>query len=113
MFQKDNGGWPKNYDMQAILTADQVDSVFKSKNILNTTFDNRTTYSQISYLAKVYAYTKIAKYKDAAIKGLDFIVASQYPNGGWPQYYPLEDNYSRFITYNDDAMAGVMWLLKD
>src|SRR4026208_942169 len=27
LFQKDNGGWPKNYDMQAILTPDQVDSV--------------------------------------------------------------------------------------
>jgi len=24
LFQKDNGGWPKNYDMQAILTADQL-----------------------------------------------------------------------------------------
>jgi hypothetical protein len=23
LYQKDNGGWPKNYDMQAILTDDQ------------------------------------------------------------------------------------------
>ncbi len=114
LFQKDNGGWPKNYDMAAKLTPDQVDSVLKAKSATNTTFDNRTTYSHIEYLAKVYTYTKIAKYKAAALKGLDFIIESQYTNGGWPQYYPLEENnYSRYITYNDDAMAGVMWLLKD
>ena len=114
LFQKDNGGWPKNYDMQAILTPDQVDSVVRSKSNTNTTFDNRTTYSQIAYLAKVYSYTKTPKYKASALKGLDFIVESQYTNGGWPQYYPLEENnYSRYITFNDDAMAGVMWLLKD
>ncbi len=114
LFQKDNGGWPKNYDMQAILTPDQVDSVLKSKSKTNTTFDNRTTYSHIAYLAKVYSYTKTEKYKAAALKGLDFVIKSQYGNGGWPQYYPLEEkNYSRDITYNDDAMAGIMWLLKD
>ncbi len=114
LFQKDNGGWPKNYDMQAILTPDQVDSVVKSKPLTNTTFDNRCTYSQIEYLAKVYNFTKAAKYKAAALKGLDFIIQSQYSNGGWPQYYPLEENnYSRCITFNDDAMTGVMLLLKD
>ena len=114
LFQKDNGGWPKNYDMQAILTPDQVDSVVRSKSQTNTTFDNRTTYSHIDYLAKVYTYTKTEKYKTAALKGLDFIIESQYANGGWPQYYPLEENnYSSHITYNDDAMAGIMFLLKD
>ena len=114
LFQKDNGGWPKNYDMQAILTADQVDSVLKAKSKTNTTFDNRTIYTQIDYFAKVYSFTKTPKYKAAALKGLDFIVESQYTNGGWPQYYPIEENnYSRYITFNDDAMAGVMWLLKD
>ena len=114
LFQKDNGGWPKNYDMQAILTPDQVDSLLRSKSMTNTTFDNRTTYSHISYLAKVYSLTKTAKYKAAALKGFDFVIESQYNNGGWPQYYPIEENnYSRFITFNDDAMAGIMWMLKD
>jgi len=88
--------------------------VLKAKSKTNTTFDNRTTYTQIDYLAKVYSFTKTPKYKAAALKGLDFIVESQYTNGGWPQYYPIEENnYSRYITFNDDAMAGVMWLLKD
>jgi PelA/Pel-15E family pectate lyase len=113
LYQKDNGGWPKNYDMAAILTPEQRDTLINSKAILNTTFDNRTTYSHIGYLAKVYRYNKDERYKVAALKGLQYILKAQYNNGGWPQYYPLEDNYSRHITYNDDAFGGIMWLLKD
>ena len=51
LYQKDNGGWPKNYDMQAILTRGQKDSLVKDKSVLNTTFDNRSTYSHIACLA--------------------------------------------------------------
>jgi len=113
LFQKNNGGWPKNYDMQAILTQTQKDSVLAAKSATNTTFDNGTTHAQIATLCKVYTITKIEQYKEAALKGFQFIKAAQYANGGWPQYFPLEENYSRYITYNDDVFSGIMWLLKD
>src|SRR5258706_13107533 len=77
LYQKDNGGWPKNYDMQAILTSEQKDSLVKDKHVLNTTFDNRSTYSHIACLANIYTVTKIEKYKEAALKGLDFILSAQ------------------------------------
>lgn len=112
LYQKNNGGWPKNYDMFAILTPDQIDSIASAKNKTNTTFDNSTTWTHIDCLAKVYTSTKIEKYKTACVKGIDFILAAQYANGGWPQYYPLEkNNYSSHITYNDGAMIGVMDVL--
>lgn len=111
-FQRDNGGWPKNYDMKAVLTPEQIDAVVKTKPILNTTFDNATTYTHIYYLAQVYTATNIEKYKEACLKGLDFVFEAQYDNGGWPQYFPLEDNYSRHITFNDGAYVGVMNVLK-
>jgi PelA/Pel-15E family pectate lyase len=113
LYQKDNGGWPKNYDMRAILTKDQREKVIAAKSELVTTFDNCTTYSHIKYLAKAYQILKDEKYKDAALKGIDFVLSSQYANGGWPQYYPLQNNYSREITFNDDAMTGVMAMIKD
>jgi PelA/Pel-15E family pectate lyase len=113
LYQKTNGGWPKNYDMQAILTPAQKDSLLQAKQILNTTFDNGSTYPHIEYLSKVYSFTRTEKYKEAALKGFDYILAAQYANGGWPQYYPLENNYSRYVTFNDDAMCGIMWMLKD
>lgn len=113
LYQKDNGGWPKNYDIMAILTDVQKDSLIKAKHVLNTTFDNGTTYPHIAVLAQVYTVTHAEKYKAAALKGIDYILAAQYANGGWPQYYPLEDNYSRHITYNDGAFEGIMQLIKD
>lgn len=112
LYQRDNGGWPKNYDMSAILTPEQVEKLKQTKGILHTTFDNSTTYTQIDYLAKVYTITHIEKYKEGCIKGIDFILAAQFDNGGWPQYYPLENKYSRHITFNDGAYMGIMHTLK-
>ncbi|MGD0573539.1 MAG: pectate lyase [Sedimentisphaerales bacterium] len=113
LYQRDNGGWPKNYDMQAILTPEQHDKVLKAKSALHTTFDNSTTYTHIKYLAQAYQILGDEKYKDACLRGIDFTLSAQYPNGGWPQFFPLESNYSRRITFNDDAMTGVMVMLKD
>jgi len=113
LYQRNNGGWPKNYDMQAILIPEQVDSLLKTKDQHHTTFDNSTTYTHIEYLAKVYSLTQILKYKDACLKGISFVLEAQYPNGGWPQYFPLEKgNYSRRITFNDGAYIGIMGILK-
>lgn len=111
LFQRANGGWLKNYDMKAILTPEQVEKVASTKAILHTTFDNETTYTHIYYLAQVYTATKIEKYKDASLKGIKFILDAQYANGGWPQYFPLEKNYSRHITFNDGAYMGIINLL--
>jgi PelA/Pel-15E family pectate lyase len=113
LYQKNNGGWPKNYDIFAILTDAQKDSLISKKNVLNTTFDNGTTYTHVATLADIYTATKVEKYKNAALKGLDFILSAQYKNGGWPQYYPLENNYSRHITYNDGVFEGIMEVIKD
>ncbi len=113
LYQRNNGGWPKNYDMQAILTSDQIDSLVKTKEMDHTTFDNSTTYTHVEYLAQVYTQTSIEKYKNACLKGIGFILSAQYPNGGWPQYFPLEkNNYSSHITFNDGAFLGVMSTLK-
>jgi len=114
LFQKNNGGWPKNYDFFAILTPEQASIVKAAKNEINTTYDNGNTYTQIEALAIAYYNIKADKYKAGCIKGLEFILQSQYKNGGWPQYYPIEkNNYSSHITFNDGAMMGVMDLLKD
>jgi PelA/Pel-15E family pectate lyase len=112
LFQKANGGWPKNYDMFAVLTEEQKQEVAKHKNVLNTTFDNGTGYTQVRSLAIAYKATKEVKYKEAAVRGLQYILAAQYKNGGWPQYYPLQNNYSSHITYNDGGMEGIVQALK-
>ena len=111
LYQQKNGGWPKNYDMSAILTEKQKEILKKGKDSLNTTFDNGATYTQVEYLARAYSITKDDRYKNAAIKGIKFMLKAQYPNGGWPQFYPDTSGYRKYITFNDDAMTGVMSVL--
>jgi PelA/Pel-15E family pectate lyase len=113
LYQKTNGGWPKNYDVTAILTSEQKDSLQQYKTTQNTTFDNGTTYTHVQALGKIYTATKLTRFKTAALAGLDFILSAQYDNGGWPQSYPLAKDYSRHITYNDGVMAGIMRMLRE
>ena len=111
-FQKSNGGWSKNYDMQAILNEEQEAAVLKTKNLLNTTFDNGATHSQLTYLAKAYLITQLDKYKNAFVLGIEYRLSAQYKNGGWPQFYPDTSGYRKYITFNDGAMVGIMNLLR-
>jgi PelA/Pel-15E family pectate lyase len=76
------------------------------------TFDNGSTTSEMDLLAGVWLETKREDCKAGFIKGLNFILAAQYPNGGWPQVYPLEGAYHDDITFNDDAMTHVLELLQ-
>ncbi|MHA6279687.1 pectate lyase [Salinimicrobium sp. CAU 1759] len=114
LYQHDNGGWYKNIDMSNELSEKEKDSLrsLQAKE-MGTTIDNGATHTQLRYLAKVYEATKKEAYKKAFLKGIDFLLEAQYPNGGWPQFYPLKKGYYEHITYNDGAMVGVMRLLRD
>ncbi len=122
IYQKDNGGWEKNIDVAAMLTKPERDAlVAKHADFSETTIDNRTSYTQVAYLAKVITAsmlktalpTNFLKYKDAFNKGLDYLLSSQYENGGFPQFFPLKKGYYTHITFNDDAMIGVLRVLRD
>ncbi|MDR0902292.1 MAG: pectate lyase [Opitutaceae bacterium] len=113
LFQRDNGGWPKDYDMLAILTDSQVQAVRDSRNRADTTFDNHTTHTQVAYLARAFAQLKDAALRDACLRGLAFIFDAQYPNGGFPQRHPNHKGIAGHITFNDGVMTGIMGLLDD
>jgi PelA/Pel-15E family pectate lyase len=77
------------------------------------TFDNRATTEQLIFLAKAFTATKEPKYSAAFLKGLDYVFDAQFPNGGWPQVYPLAGDYHDEITFNDDLMVHVLNLLRE
>jgi PelA/Pel-15E family pectate lyase len=106
-FQSPLGGFPKNIDTGAApYTGDPND--------IHPTFDNSATTDELRYLARMYDGTKDDKYKDAFLKGLDYILKAQYDNGGWPQSYPPgRVNYDKYITFNDGAMARLMFFVKE
>ncbi len=77
------------------------------------TIDNHATTSEILLLAAVWQKTQRADCLTGVHRGLDWLLSAQYPNGGWPQNFPLEGRYHDAITFNDDAMTHVLTLLAD
>ena len=105
-WQTPHGDWPKNRD-----TASEP---FDGKSgDLRGTFDNSATTGELRFLARAFRVTNEPRYHQAFLKGLSHILEAQYPNGGWPQYYPLSKNYPRHITFNDNAMVRILELLRD
>jgi len=113
LYQRRTGGWPKNIDMARTLTEDERLALDQAKAETDSTIDNGATTAQLRFLALVYSATRAERFRAAFEAGFDFLLAAQYPNGGWPQFFPLRDDYSRHITFNDDAMVRVMEVLRD
>ncbi|MBX9656359.1 pectate lyase [bacterium] len=113
IFQRANGGWPKDYDMLAMLTSDQKKAVLDSRNREDTSFDNHNIHSQVDYLARAFVRLKTNVYRDACLRGFDFILDSQYSSGGFPQRYPNPKGYAAHITFNDGVTIGNLNVLKD
>jgi hypothetical protein len=88
-------------------------AILKQKSENDSTIDNGSTYTQLSFLARVYTAQHQERHRESFLKGLDYLLRAQYENGGWPQFYPDLKGYYKHITYNDDAMIGVMKLLRD
>jgi PelA/Pel-15E family pectate lyase len=113
LFQRRTGGWPKNTDMARRLESFEARQVEAAKADVDSTIDNGATTTQLRFLARVNTSAPAERFRDAFAAGLDYLFAAQYPNGGWPQFYPLRTDYSRHITFNDNAMTNVMTLLRD
>ncbi len=113
LYQRETGGWPKNIDMTRVLAEREKAAIVRQKRETDSNIDNGATYTQLVYLARVYTATKLDRHKEAFLRGIDYLLEAQYANGGWPQYYPKLTGYYKHITFNDDAMIGVMKLLRD
>ncbi len=113
LYQRDSGGWPKNIDMGKPFDESERPTLVAQKKETDSTIDNGATYTQLSFLARVYTKQPQDRLRESFLKGFDFLLKAQYPNGGWPQFYPDLAGYYKHITYNDDAMVGVMKLLRD
>ena len=131
-FQTPAGGWSKNLDlMQHRRAPGESFTSDNSSRYLGRadfdisrdahwdyvgTFDNDATSTELRFLAKVIIATgtnQSVSCRAAFLRGLDYIFAAQYPNGGWPQVWPLQGGYHDAITCNDNAMLNVLALLRD
>lgn len=113
LYQRASGGWLKNTDMAVVLSEGEKTRLREQKKQNDATIDNSATHTQLRYLARVVAAAGDKRYVEAFNRGLDYLFEAQYANGGWPQFYPNPSGYKKHITFNDDAMIGVMRLLRD
>jgi PelA/Pel-15E family pectate lyase len=131
-FQIPSGGWGKNMNMAGPLRESGQSYVTNNENRLPSagdfdaaqdpswhyvgTIDNDATTTEMRFLAKVQAHVSHNEgepYRNAFLRGVNYLLAAQYPNGGWPQVWPLEGGYHDAITFNDDAMNNAIELLSD
>ena len=130
-FQTPAGGWSKNLNLSQHPRAPgegfAPDNISRYEGVADFdkphnahwnyvgTFDNDATVTELRFLAKIITAVGTkpsASYRTAFLRGIDYILAAQYPNGGWPQVWPLQGGYHDTITYNDDAMINVLSLLR-
>jgi PelA/Pel-15E family pectate lyase len=130
-YQTPAGGWSKNLDLTKHPraagerfghgNASHFDAAADFDTPLNVdwnyvgTFDNDATVTQLRFLARVISAGNAGKekYRASFNHGLAYIFAAQYPNGGWPQVWPLQGGYHDGVTFNDDAMTNILKLLAD
>lgn len=129
-FQIPSGGWGKNMNMAGPVRSPGESYVTNNENRFPTpgdfdasrdpswhyvgTIDNDATTTEMWFLAKVQAHISHAEgepYRQAFLRGVHYLLAAQYPNGGWPQVWPLEGGYHDAITFNDDAVYNAIELL--
>jgi PelA/Pel-15E family pectate lyase len=123
-FQTPAGGWSKNMSFAGALrlpgqpyAANNLNR-FPDPNDFDTprdphwnyvgTLDNDSTNTELHFLAKVSAQTPGKDgdgYRTSFLKGIRYLLAAQFPNGGFPQVYPLEGGYHDAITFNDNAVT--------
>jgi PelA/Pel-15E family pectate lyase len=77
------------------------------------TLDNDATHTEIRFLARVNQQRPSDAYRAAILRGIGYLLMAQYPNGGWPQNYPLEGGFHDGITFNDEAVTEAAALLQD
>jgi len=109
-YQSPQGGWPKNTDLAAPPRS-PADIPAPDAGTANT-IDNGATTTPMQFLALMVEATKESKYRRAFERGMDYLLAAQYPNGGWPQFFPLRKGYYSRITYNDHALVNVLTALR-
>lgn len=125
-FQTPAGGWGKNVDRRgpprrpgehyAPVDDDPSGGVVARGDGWSYvgTIDNDATITELRFLARLQAARPDGdSYRAAFVRGVNYLLQAQYPNGGFPQVYPLQGGYHDAITFNDDAVAQVVALLGD
>jgi PelA/Pel-15E family pectate lyase len=71
----------------------------------SATFDDACTASATQFLLRLALERSTPEVSAALGRALRFVLDGQYDNGGWPQRYPPDADYTRLVTFNDDVLG--------
>lgn len=111
-FQTPAGGWSKRLELAKAPRRKGQNYGVEGWSYIGT-FDNDATTDHMRFLARADAAKSDPRYRAAFLKGLDYTLEAQYPNGCWPQVYPLQGGYHDAATMNDDMLVHVLGLLRE
>ena len=113
-FQTPSGGWSKHVDM-TVRPRQPAESYYSESDRWQyiATIDNGATTGQMRFLADVIEATGEPRYRDSFLRAFAYLASAQFPNGCWPQVYPLQGGYHDAATFNDDATVNVLRVLRD
>ena len=116
LYQRSNGGWPQPggnaIDYSKTLSETLKATLKSEKGKLDACIDDKATTNEIKTLFSTYKKTNNPEYLKAAENGVKYLLSAQNPAGGWGQFFPDTSSYRKHITYNDNAMIDVMWVMK-
>ena len=112
LYQRANGGWRENDDPQRILDDKERARIAADHAKEDSSFDNDSTWPQIAYLAGAYGATGDARFRDAALRGLDYVFSAQHPCGAFPHSFPNKDGYRPLLTFADAVTPHVLAMLR-
>ena len=90
-----------------------INTLLAEKDFLDATIDDKATTREINGLIEAFQKTKNPAYLKAAKNGIRYLLRAQNNAGGWGQFYPDSSGYHKHITYNDNAMIDVMYIMKN
>jgi PelA/Pel-15E family pectate lyase len=117
IYQRNNGGFPQPkgdpIDYQKSLSKSLISTLLTEKDFLDATIDDKATTREINGLVVAFQNTKNPAYIQAAENGIRYLLRAQNKAGGWGQFFPDSSGYHKHITYNDNAMIDVMYVMKN
>ena len=120
-FQQTSGAWPMYFHPGDLVEAPDR----KPAPADRTDGWMLGTARTLRFLVRVREASGSDRLDPSILRGIDFLLAAQYPNGGWPKIHPADDVVERavstrnprgrypLITFNDDTQAEVIDLVVD
>ncbi|HUP87724.1 MAG TPA: pectate lyase [Longimicrobiales bacterium] len=109
-YQAPNGGWSKRMAFAHLRSPGEAYTSEDNATWLST-LDNGATHEQLEFLGRLIKAQDMPQYRASFIRGVEYLLIAQQPNGCWPQIFPLAGSYHDAITFNDDASVNALGLL--